>query len=132
MKALAALLLLSYSMLVVAEDIERDVEGKIIRSHRVLVEFQRANPCPITKLQEGSCTGYVKDHIIPLCAGGRDAISNLKWSERNYSLLRDKEEWTLCRGLKEKGRVILDTPKETLCSVINAEDLALLKSDICK
>jgi hypothetical protein len=119
-------------MLAAAEDIERDVEGKIIRNHHVLVDFQRSNPCPVTKLQEGSCTGYVKDHIIPLCAGGRDAISNLKWSERDYSLLRDKEEWALCRGLKEKGRIILDMPKESLCSVISAEGLFLLKPDICK
>jgi hypothetical protein len=114
------------------DEIERDTEGRIVRSSHTLVEFQHANPCPVTLKKVGACHGYVKDHIIPLCAGGHDSVGNLKWSEQVYSVFRDKQEWELCRQLKRLGKVTLDMPKNTLCSVINGQNLRLLKNDICK
>lgn len=113
-------------------EIERDITGKIVRSSHTLVEFQHVIPCPVTLKEVGACHGYVKDHIIPLCAGGQDSVANLKWSEHGYSLFRDKQERELCRQLKKLGKVTLDMPKETLCSVINRQNLVLLKNDICK
>jgi hypothetical protein len=124
------LLLLSFSA--IADEIERDVEGKIIRSHKVLSDFQKLYPCPVTNSTKGPCEGYTKDHIIPLCAGGRDTVSNLKWSEHQYALFRDHQELALCRRLKEKGRVLLDTPKEVLCKIISDDGLTLLSAGICK
>lgn len=129
MKNLLLLALLPFA--VSATEIPRDEDGKIERSHRTLVQFQKLNPCPSNGNETGACSGYVKDHIRPLCAGGHDAVENLKWSELGYSKLRDKQEWQLCRELKKKfGTVKLDQPLVDLCVIIDNEDLALIK-DIC-
>jgi hypothetical protein len=131
-KSFAIAMLLFNINMVNAEEIKRDINGKIIRSSHTLVEFQHSVPCPLTKKDTGACRGYVKDHIIPLCAGGHDAVNNLKWSEHDYSVLRDKQEWELCRELKKQGKVTMDMPKEVLCSIIDKDSLLLLKPDICK
>lgn len=70
------------------------------RSTAVLRDFQRA--CPSTGLHYGACPGYVRDHIVPLCAGGRDAVDNLQWQERAASLAKDRAERALCRALHRR------------------------------
>jgi hypothetical protein len=42
-------------------------------------EFQRQNPCPSTGKTNGRCLGCVKDHVVPPCAGGANALSNMPW-----------------------------------------------------
>jgi hypothetical protein len=112
--------------------IVRNPDGGILRSPKVLSEFQKLNPCPSTGFKKGACPGFVKDHIRPLCSGGHDEVTNLKWSEVGYSKLRDKEEWELCRALKRKyAEVTLDEPKEHLCNIIELEKLTLIQ-EICK
>lgn len=59
--------------------IERDEDGRIIRSAAVLREFQKIHPCPATGSTVGACKGWAIDHIIPLACGGCDAIENLQW-----------------------------------------------------
>lgn len=130
MKKLLLLALIPFA--VSATEIERDTDGKIVRSHHTLVEFQKLNPCPVTGLKTGVCPSYVKDHIRPLCAGGHDAVENLKWSEHGYSVLRDKQEWELCRELKKQfGTVKLDQPVKDLCTIVVHNKLDLI-ADICK
>ena len=41
--------------------------------------------------------GYVVDHIVPLCLGGPDAVSNMQWSALAESYVKDKQERALCR-----------------------------------
>ena len=58
---------------------QRNADGTIKRSSAVLAAFQRIHPCPSTGLTSGACTGWAKNHIIPLACGGCDAVSNLVW-----------------------------------------------------
>ncbi len=67
-------------------------------SHAALAQFQMAQPCPATGLTHGACPGWVKDHIVPLCAGGADAPANLQWQTRAASLVKDRSEWRWCRA----------------------------------
>lgn len=58
---------------------QRDANGDIIRSSKVLADFQKLHPCPVTGLDKGACPGWAKDHVIPLACGGCDAVLNLQW-----------------------------------------------------
>lgn len=80
--------------------------AKSQRSTSVLLAFKRQNPCPATEARRGACPGYVIDHIIPLCAGGPDALGNLQWQTRADSLLKDREDRRQCRALKRQGAAL--------------------------
>jgi hypothetical protein len=67
------------------------------RSHEVAIEFQREHPCPSTGLTYGHCPGYIKDHIVPLCAGGADATWNMQWQTTQAAHEKDLQEWAQCR-----------------------------------
>ena len=58
-------------------------EAKIFRSSKAKHEFMRLSGYPKGR------PGYVIDHIIPLCAGGLDAPSNMQWMEREAAILKD-------------------------------------------
>jgi hypothetical protein len=62
--------------------------------------FRKDNPCPATDKTSGACSGFVVDHIVPLCAGGRDHPSNMQWQSRADSLIKDNDERRLCAGLR--------------------------------
>lgn len=79
-------------------------ESRPVRSGAVLAEFQRAHPCPSTGLPRGPCPGYIKDHKIPLCAGGRDHPDNLQWQTVAEAKAKDVAEWRECRLLREGRR----------------------------
>lgn len=57
----------------------RNVDGDIVRSAKVLRDFQKIHPCPSTGLQTGPCPGWAKDHVISLACGACDTIENLQW-----------------------------------------------------
>jgi hypothetical protein len=67
------------------------------RSREVTAEFQREHPCPSTGKRYGACPGYVKDHVIALCAGGPDAVSNLQW--QTTADAKAKDQWE-CKGTR--------------------------------
>ena len=62
------------------------------RSASVKREFQLTHPCPSTGRTTGACPGYVRDHIVPLACGGRDAISNLQWQTAQAAKAKDRWE----------------------------------------
>lgn len=70
----------------------------IERSRTVPRDFQRANPCPSTGQTKGACPGYVRDHIVPLCAGGPDHPSNLQWQTVADGKAKDRQEVRTCRS----------------------------------
>jgi hypothetical protein len=40
--------------------------------------------------------GYVVDHIVPLCAGGADAASNMQWQTVEEAKVKDRQERAMC------------------------------------
>jgi hypothetical protein len=70
------------------------------RHPAVTREFQRLHPCPSTGRAAGACRGYVKDHIIPLCAGGADSVENMQWQTTTEAKLKDRAERKMCRALR--------------------------------
>ena len=67
------------------------------RDPAVAREFQREHPCPGTGKRTGACPGYIKDHIKPLCAGGRDDPSNMQWQTVKEAKKKDRKEREMCR-----------------------------------
>jgi hypothetical protein len=75
------------------------------RSAAERAAFQRENPCPSTGLRRGSCPNFVIDHVQPLCAGGPDHRSNMNWQTIAEALVKDRQEWRLCRALRAKRAI---------------------------
>ena len=84
------------------------------RSHKALRDFAKQEACPSTGRHEYPCPGYVADHLIPLCANGRDRPENLQWQERAVSLDKDREERALCRALARR-EIPQDISPAALC-----------------
>ena len=74
--------------------------AEVHRSLAAIRAFRKDHPCPVTGKTLGPCPGYVIDHRWPLCAGGKDAPENMQWQDKKASLVKDKEEWRICRELK--------------------------------
>jgi len=51
------------------------VDAKQSRSASAKHQFRKANPRPTNSHARGKCPGYVIDHVLPLCAGGRSGVS---------------------------------------------------------
>lgn len=76
--------------------IHREHDGRIERSRTVLRRFARIHPCPATLQPATSCPGWAIDHVIPLRAGGCDAVVNLQWlpdSIKSCSRPDCKDRW---------------------------------------
>lgn len=67
------------------------------RSHAVRAEFVRLNPCPSTGARRGACPGWQVDHVVALCRGGPDAISNMAWRTVDDHALKTKFDVMTCR-----------------------------------
>ena len=52
-------------------------------------QFQHLHPCPSTGRTTGACPGYVRDHIVPLCRGGSDSVTNMQWQ----TTAEAKDKW---------------------------------------
>ena len=72
------------------------------RNREVPRQFQKLHPCPSTGLAHGPCHGWVRDHLVPLCAGGADRISNMQWQRAAEARVKDRAEHTLCRRLARR------------------------------
>lgn len=72
------------------------------RSSAVAAAFQRAHPCPVTGRAKGPCPGWVRDHKVPLCAGGTDHPSNMQWQTVAAAKAKDRGEWRECRVLRSR------------------------------
>lgn len=62
------------------------------RSSTIRAQFQRSHPCPVNGLKRGACPGYVVDHIVALCRGGPDKVSNMQWQTLAESKAKDRVE----------------------------------------
>lgn len=64
-------------------------------------QFQRANPCPANGARRGACPGYEIDHVVPLCAGGRDHRTNMQWLTVREHRQKTTTDVRACR--RDKG-----------------------------
>ena len=72
-------------------------DAKTQRSTKAKADFQRQHPCPATGKSKGKCSGYIIDHVEPLCAGGADHPSNMQWQTIADAKAKDKLERQQCR-----------------------------------
>lgn len=72
--------------------------GALARDPAQVRAFRKLNACPATgKAGMGACTGWVVNHIVPLCYGGADEPGNMEWEQRAPSYKRDAFERALCK-----------------------------------
>ena len=74
------------------------------RKSSVAAAFKRTHACPATSKSEKSCPGYVVDHVRPLCAGGKDAVTNMQWQSKEEALAKDRVERNLCRAARAENK----------------------------
>jgi hypothetical protein len=81
-----------------------DAQAPPVRRSRPLLEaFKTATGFPHGR------PGYVIDHVVPLCAGGVDALTNLQWQEIRASYRKDVYERALCAAMKKQGYALVKT-----------------------
>jgi hypothetical protein len=62
--------------------------------------YRHATPESPCRQGELCCPmGTVRDHIIPLCAGGADQAFNVQCQEREESYIKDADERRLCEAM---------------------------------
>lgn len=62
------------------------------RSAKAKAAFRRAVDCPTGARRYEPCEGYVIDHVVPLCMGGRDAPENMQWQTKHEAKIKDRTE----------------------------------------
>lgn len=73
------------------------------RSRAVVRAFQAGDhPIP----HPNGWLGHVVDHIIPLCAGGHDEVSNMQWQTASASYRKDGFERSLCTAMQKQGYIL--------------------------
>jgi len=78
------------------------VHARIVRSQAAKNHFKASNPCPINGNRQGSCPGYVIDHIQALACGGADAPRNMQW--QSIEAGKEKDAWERI-GCKSKPAI---------------------------
>lgn len=78
-------------------------EAKQHRSQAARHAFVKSHPCPANDLPRLPCIGYIIDHVIPLCAGGEDAPSNMQWQTIEDAKEKDKGERKQCAYIRNHG-----------------------------
>ena len=92
--------------LVVMTSFVTNSQAKPHRSHAQVAAFKHEHPCPSTGKGRGRCPGYIVDHVKPLCAGGPDRPSNIRWQTVADAKAKDRVEtavptpvsWRLAAG----------------------------------
>ena len=64
--------------------------------------FVQKHPCPANGKTAGLCPGYVITHVVPLCSGGKDVHTNLRWQPVAETLASAQEAHQLCHRAKAK------------------------------
>jgi len=64
--------------------------SRIPRSREAKDQFLRRSGYPRGR------PGYVVDHVVPLCAGGADASSNMQWQTVEEAKVKDRQERAQC------------------------------------
>lgn len=77
-----------------------DADAKQARNKSVLRAFVKYEACPATGLRRLPCPGWQIDHILALCAGGRDAVENLQWLTREAHREKTRVDVRWCRFLR--------------------------------
>ena len=77
--------------LIATQAINIQAKAKNKRSSAVKHEFRLANPCPSTNQRRGACPGFVVDHVMALCVGGKDVANNLRW--QTVEAAKRKDRW---------------------------------------
>ena len=77
--------------------VQRDRDGRISRDEALIRRFRKETGYPRGR------TGYVVDHIVPLCACGADAMHNLQWQRADSAKVKDKAERAQCRDMWQRG-----------------------------
>src|SRR5262245_16711065 len=62
----------------------------------VLAFFKKAHPCPERGITVETCPGWIVDHVVPLCAGGPDAVTNMVWQRSDEAAAKDVVEKQMC------------------------------------
>lgn len=75
--------------------------AEVKRSNKARMDFVKKNACPATGKNRLPCKGYVIDHVVPLCAGGADAPTNMQWQTIAEAKKKDVGEKQQC-ALKRK------------------------------
>lgn len=89
-KLLAVIILLSLPMFAATK-----------RSAKARYDFRKSHPCPATGKTRGACSGYVIDHVVPLCAGGVDRPENMQWQSGADAKRKDVIEKRQCAVLRK-------------------------------
>ena len=77
---------------------------KVLRKQSTKVAFVKANACPATGKNVLPCKGYIIDHKVPLCAGGKDEVANMQWQTVAESQKKDVLERKQCAALKKVAK----------------------------
>ena len=80
--------------------VKRPPRPRIKRSAAARRQFEASHPCPSTRRRNGSCPGYIIDHVVPLACGGADAPGNMQWQTLAAAKAKDKWERSGCRAAK--------------------------------
>ena len=67
-----------------------DARGRTPRSRSARDRFMHSTGYPRGR------HGYVVDHVVPLCAGGADAPSNMQWQTVEEAKVKDRQERATC------------------------------------
>lgn len=78
-------------------------ERQTLRDPAVVREFKRTVACPSTGKKDAyaPCVGFVADHMLSLCMGGKDIVENIAWQEVKASYRKDVEERRICARIAE-------------------------------
>lgn len=73
------------------------------RSRTAVAHFRAAHPCPggPDKGSKKHCSGFVVDHIKPLCAGGPDDPSNMQYQDTAAGKAKDRIERDQCAKIRK-------------------------------
>lgn len=102
-------------------------------TQKTRLQFEKSNPCPVQRTDEGACKDFTVVYIDPLCYGGKDIATNVKWLPL-LDLKRDEQETkSLCSsgGGAGTGGRYTKTHAQTKHAAVHHTALATSTSSTC-